>query len=104
MRRSATKSAAEASHVEQRAEHRHAAQGEVRFIFDENGSARGSSKEIRGKLLDRSTSGFRAEHDCPELTSGQVVRFQLAASTKGQARVIWTRILGDRVETGFLII
>jgi hypothetical protein len=104
MRRSATKSAAAKTPVEQRAEPRHAAQGEVRFTFDESGSAKSSSKEIRGKLLDRSTSGFRAEHDCSELTSGQVVRFQLAASSNGKARVVWTRILCGRVETGFLIL
>ena len=104
MRRGATKPGALASYTEQRAEPRHAAQGEVRFTFDESGSAKSSSKEIRGKLLDRSTSGFRAEHDCSELTSGQVVRFQLAASSNGTARVVWTRILGARVETGFLIL
>ena len=93
-----------ASHIEQRAEPRHAAQGEVWFSFDESGSAKGRSKEVRGKLLDRSTGGFRAEHDCAELTSGQVVRFRLPNSAKGKARVVWTRILEGRVETGFLIL
>jgi hypothetical protein len=102
--RPATKRGAKASHVEQRAETRHVVQGEVRFTFDEGGSAKGGSKEIRGKLLDRSTSGFRAEHDCPGLTSGQVVRFRITASSHGTARVVWTRILGERVETGFLIL
>jgi hypothetical protein len=103
MSKSAAKTAARASHVEQRAEPRHSARGEVWFAFDDGGSAKGAT-EIRGKLLDRSTSGFRAEHDCTLLTSGQAVRFRLAPSREGRARVIWTRILGDRVETGFLIL
>jgi hypothetical protein len=104
MRRGAIKPGALASHIEQRVEPRHAAQGEVWFSFDEGGSAKGRAKEIRGRLLDRSASGFRAEHDCHELTSGQVVRFRLTPSVKGQARVVWTRILEGRVETGFLIL
>ena len=104
MRRSAIKPGAAASQIEQRAEPRHVAQGEVWFAFEKNGAIKGCSTEIRGKLLDRSIRGFRAEHDCTELTSGQAVRFLLTPSAEGQARVVWTRILGNRVETGFLIL
>jgi hypothetical protein len=58
---------------------------------------------VCGKVLDRSAGGFRAEHDCSQLTCGQIVEFRLMAS-RGLARVVWTRILGDRVESGFLIL
>jgi len=104
MTKSAMESGAAARRIEQRAEPRHSAQGEVWFGFGESGLTNGLAKNIRGKLLDRSINGFRAEHDCIELTSGQLVRFRLTASVGGKARVIWTRILGDRVETGFLIL
>lgn len=88
---------------EQRREARFVAGGEVRFSFHELGAKPGS-KEVRGTLMDRSASGFRAQHDCAELTTGQLVRFHLRGGSKGKARVIWTRILGDRVETGFFIL
>jgi len=84
--------------VEQRREPRHAAVGEVVFQF---GDAR---KEVRARLIDRSTGGFRAEHDSTELTCGQLVEFQIDASARRVARVMWTRIAGGRVETGFLIL
>jgi len=102
--RAATKPQARARQIEQRAEPRYSSRGEIWFRFDETGCIKGRSREIRGTLLDRSAGGFRAEHDCPELTSGQVVRFRLTTSVKGQARVVWTRILEGRVETGFLIL
>jgi hypothetical protein len=89
--------------AEQRREPRRATSGEVRFSFSEGGSKLGS-REVRGQLIDSSASGFRAEHDCAELTCGQIVRFRLRAASKGKARVVWTRILGGRVETGFLIL
>jgi len=89
--------------VENRREPRQAADGEVRFSFTELGSKM-AAREVRGTLIDRSPSGFRAQHDCAALTSGQVVRFRLRPALKGKARVVWTRILGDRVETGFLIL
>ena len=85
-------------HVEQRREPRRTMQGEVRFLLGEE------AKEVRGKLLDRSASGFRAEHDCPQLTCGQLVRFRLREASKGIARVVWTRISSGRVESGFLIL
>jgi len=99
MRKSAeTPESETAQRVEQRREPRQAVDGEVRFLLGEG------AKEVRGKLLDRSASGFRAEHNCPELTCGQLVQFRFQASSKGVARVVWTRICAGRVETGFLII
>ena len=89
-------------HVEQRREPRRAAGGEVCFQFGA-GTAKSDGGEVCGKVLDRSAGGFRAEHDCSQLTCGQIVEFRLMAS-RGLARVVWTRILGDRVESGFLIL
>lgn len=89
--------------AEQRREPREAAGGIVRFSFRETGSKL-ALRKVRGQLVDRSAGGFRAEHDCSELTSGQVVRFRIGASARGQARVVWTRIQEDRVETGFVIL
>jgi PilZ domain-containing protein len=89
--------------VDQRREPRRPARGDIRFSFPQ-GEVKLGSREVWGRLLDRSTSGFRAEHDCAELTSGQEVRFRMSASVKGKARVVWTRIQAGRVETGFLIL
>ena len=84
--------------ADQRRERRHAAAGEVIFQFGE------TPKEVRAKLIDRSNTGFRAEHNSSELACGQMVEFQFPASAKRVARVVWTRIAGGRVETGFLIL
>ena len=93
MSKSGTRQAAD-----QRRERRRAAAGEVIFQFGE------TPKEVRAKLIDRSNTGFRAEHDSSELACGQMVEFQFPASAKRVARVVWTRIAGGRVETGFLIL
>jgi hypothetical protein len=84
--------------AEQRRENRRAAAGEVIFQFGE------APKEVRARLVDRSATGFRAEHDSSEITCGQLVEFRFGASAKKVARVVWTRIAGGRVETGFLIL
>ncbi len=89
-------------HAEQRREPRRAAAGEVRFQFGAE-MPNGGGGEVRAILLDRSARGFRAQHDCSKLTCGQVVEFHLMTA-KGVARVVWTRILGDTVESGFLIL
>jgi hypothetical protein len=103
MKRVAGTSESEAAqHAEQRREPRRAADGEVRFLLGEN-LPHIDPAEVRAKLLDRSDNGFRAQHDCVQLMCGQLVKFRLAKS-KGLARVVWTRILGDRVESGFLIL
>lgn len=59
--------------------------------------------EVEGRLKDYSPSGFRMRHSSHDLTAGQLVEFQHFAS-KGHARVVWTRITGDAVETGFLVV
>ena len=57
---------------------------------------------IHGKLVDVSGSGFRMAHECSSLESGQVVEFSHGYAA-GQAKVVWNRILAQKVETGFLL-
>lgn len=59
-------------------------------------------QHVEGRLVDLSESGFRMAHESTELIPGMVVKFQHAVA-KGSARVVWNRILENRVETGFLI-
>jgi hypothetical protein len=58
---------------------------------------------IHGRLVDVSTGGFRMAHECTSLEAGQTVEFSHGHSA-GQARVVWNRILSNRVETGFLVL
>jgi hypothetical protein len=76
---------------------RHPAQGSVRFFSD------GLAEDISGEMLDISESGFRASHNYPALSGGEVVRFQ-HASREGRAKVVWTRIVSGRAESGFLFV
>ena len=55
-----------------------------------------------GQLVDVSASGFRMAHECAALTAGQYVEFA-HVEAKGRARVVWTRILDDAVESGFVL-
>ena len=84
--------------IDRRAEERYNAEGEVSFSFDDP-----SRQEITGRLADYSNSGFRAIHAYPALHTGQVVEFRHTVSV-GKARVMWNRIQGNSVETGFLVL
>ena len=59
--------------------------------------------EILGQLMDVSSSGFRMTHANQSLQSGQIVEFS-HSNAVGAARVMWNRIMDQRVETGFLIV
>jgi hypothetical protein len=59
--------------------------------------------KIEGRLMDVSPSGFRMAHSHTSLATGQVVDFSHSEAS-GSARVMWNRILDQRVETGFLVI
>lgn len=61
------------------------------------------SEPLEGQLVDVAQSGFRVRHNCPSLAAGQVVEFRFK-SLRGRARVMWTRILHGRVESGFFIL
>ena len=58
---------------------------------------------ISGRLVDISATGFRAAHTETALSPGEIVEFDWT-SAHGRARVVWTRIMGDSVESGFLIL
>ena len=83
--------------VDRRKEARRPVQADVHFFTED------ASVESDGQLVDLSNSGFRASHQTFTLRSGQIVRFQ-HAHAQGLARVMWTRILGSHVESGFLIL
>ena len=83
---------------ERRAAPRHKAQGVV-TLHPRNCAG----EAIAGRLVDISRSGFRALHHAQALTAGQDVEFEIG-ERPGSARVIWTRISGGRVESGFLIL
>ncbi len=83
---------------ERRREAREPADEELTLLLDDPLPA-----EVHGRLVDISRSGFRARHSYPRFEPGQQVRFRYPAS-EGQARVMWNRILHDRVETGFLVL
>jgi hypothetical protein len=84
--------------IERRAEPRHPASGHIRLRYADYLGA-----SVDGILLDTSEHGFRALHNCPTLASGQNVLFE-HSGLKGRARVMWTRIDGDQVQSGFYIV
>ncbi len=84
--------------IERRREERRPASGNVRLYLDGP-----PASEIPGTLLDRSLSGFRVRHCCPNLSAGDELGFRHVWG-KGRARVVWTRILASGVESGFLIV
>ncbi|MGH9665977.1 MAG: hypothetical protein ACRD9L_16245 [Bryobacteraceae bacterium] len=94
---SGSRESAQRRRIEQRREIRFPASGEVRLWLDDE------SQEIEGRLIDVSAGGFRATHNFASLGSGQLVRFRHLAAG-GKARVIWNRIVGRKVETGFLVL
>ncbi len=82
---------------ERRRTSRQQAKGVVFLTLRDSGSS-----EIPGFLLDVSATGFRVAHRFKELCPGQEVSFSHDGGT-GVARVAWTRILGQSVESGFLV-
>jgi hypothetical protein len=84
--------------LEKRREQRRKTSGSVSVRFNDS-----HAREIEGRLIDVSASGFRMAHELTSLTTGQVVEFSHGEAS-GQARVMWNRIIEDSVETGFLVI
>jgi len=83
---------------EKRREERREASGRVQIRFSDP-----APKQIEGRLVDVSASGFRMAHDFASLGAGQLVEFS-HIEAHGHARVMWNRIIENRVETGFLVI
>ncbi len=71
--------------------------GEVVLISDED-----PFLEIRGVLCDLSEDGFRAAHQGVRLGAGQQVHFTHPFA-QGVATLMWTRVVGKKVESGFLV-
>ena len=85
------------NYQEKRREPRQAAAGALRFkIAGDNGM-------VEASLIDTSSHGFRASHKHVRLSTGQEVYFQ-CGDVEGRARVIWTRIMGGDVQSGFLVL
>jgi hypothetical protein len=82
---------------ESRREPRRAAEGSVLVEFQNP-----QKRQVEGRLVDLSPGGFRMAHSSTDLIPGMMVKFTHSSAT-GQARVVWNRILENRVETGFLI-
>ena len=83
---------------EKRREVRQPAEGPVLVSFSDP-----QRMDILGDLMDLSPSGFRMAHANQSLHSGQIVEFSHHLAV-GAARVMWNRIVDQRVETGFLIV
>ncbi len=86
------------NYPEKRREPRRSAAGALTLRWDG-----GPGSPIEGDLVDISLHGFRAAHAFAGLTAGQEVVFE-HAEAHGRARVMWTRILGASVESGFLVL
>ena len=84
--------------AEQRREERRPGSGAVRVRFSDP-----EPREFEGRLVDVSDHGFRMSHACTDLAAGQVVEFRHVES-RGSARVVWNRILGEVVESGFVVL
>ena len=88
----------EAAAPERRRKERRTAEGEVVLFFEDPVPV-----EIGGRLMDLNTTGFRASHQHAALRGGQVVSFQHSFA-QGFAQVVWNRIVGNLVESGFQIL
>lgn len=84
--------------MEKRREPRHAAHGLV--ILRLTGPP---PVAICGELVDVSKHGFRASYRGAPFEAGQVIEFEHQGRSGG-ARVVWNRVDGQRVQTGFLVL
>jgi hypothetical protein len=83
---------------ERRRAPRIAQSGGVEISFDDP-----MATTIHAKLIERSSSGFRASHECKNLDPGMEVRYQREGFS-GTARVMWTHVLQGQRVSGFLLI
>ena len=88
---------AQSNPADRRTEPRQPARGRVKLRPD------GLATGIPGEMVDINGGGFRARHSFQALASGHIVEFEYGKLT-GRARVVWTRIMSDSVESGFLIL
>jgi hypothetical protein len=83
--------------ADQRREERRPAEGLVMVRFGQ------PQREMVGRLVDVSTSGFRIAHDCRTLETGQTIEFS-HPEAHGKARVVWNRIADTGVESGLVLV
>jgi len=83
--------------IDERRRPRRPCSGEVLLLRDAH-----PFSEIRGTLRDISEEGFRVAHHCAELSAGQQVRFTHPFA-QGVATLMWSRVVGENVESGFLV-
>ena len=88
---------------EQRGEGRKSVEGAISLLLAGMGAKAGPS-EVHGRLVDHSANGFRVEHTFAGLSCGQMVQCRFDDSSPRTARVVWTRIHGERVESGFFVL
>lgn len=62
-----------------------------------------SGPVFEAELVDMSPGGFRVAHHQPSLERGTDVSYRHDKAA-GKARVMWNRLAGGRVETGFRIL
>ncbi len=84
--------------LERRRKERQAAEGEVVLFLEDP-----EPIEIQGRLVDVNATGFRAGHQYTALRAGQLVTFRHAFA-QGFAQVVWNRVIGNLVESGFQIL
>ena len=94
---SAQRGPGDGGELDQRREPRRSADGVVVVRFGQ------PPQEFRGRLMDVSTSGFRIAHEYVTLETGQTVEFS-HPEADGKARVVWNRISGSGVESGFFVV
>jgi hypothetical protein len=89
--------------AEHRGEPREASAGAICLMLPDLGAKSGPS-EVQGRVVDHSANGFRVEHTFAGLSCGQMVRCRFDDSSPRTARVVWTRVHGERVESGFFVL
>ena len=80
---------------ERRAGIRYPAHGEVWLRAD--------GQHVEGRLMDRSSTGFRVAYASGELSTGLEVEFVIGYQ-KGRARVVWNRFTSQHWESGLVIL
>ncbi len=84
--------------TDRRSTRRFAVEGEVTLSFVDT-----VPREVIGQLTDYSGEGFSVTHSYCRFIADQSVRYQHVLGN-GHAKVVWNRIIGETVETGFLIV
>ena len=83
---------------ERRSAPRTASRGRLEIMF--GGPA---PERVEAKLIEKSSVGFRAEHDSKTLEPGLEVLCRIDDGEPLKARVIWTHVLEGRRVSGFLL-